>query len=89
MYEWLDLEKSKEHRQYAYARLEELQHEVHELTQIKIEYEKQTEYVASLEKQLSFLQKTLEVVSPKTPEVCKRGGMTYRRAKNVCKNHHR
>ena len=89
MYEWLDLKDSEEHRKYAYMQLEELQHEVRELTLIKIEYEKQTEYVASLEKQLSFLQKTLEAVSIKTPRVCKRGGVRCGRAQNVCKNHHR
>ena len=92
-----DLGYSKENMEYLCKRLDEAYRDVYESRQINLKLEKQFEIeleekrkqIAELETKISVLQKTLEVISLKTPRVCKRGGVGCGRAQNVCKNHHR
>jgi hypothetical protein len=79
-YGWLNLDLP-EHRQFALSELETLHLENEELPKYKKQCELQKQYIKELEKHVSLLQRTLNMVYKNRAK--KKGVKTYRREKNV------
>lgn len=74
-YGWLDLDLP-EHRQFALSELENLYLNIEELQKYKKRYELQKQYIKELEKHISLLQRTLDMVYKNRTK--KKGVKTYR-----------
>ena len=84
-YGWLDLDLP-EHRQFALSELENLYLNIEELQKYKKRCELQKQYIKELEKHISLLQRTLDMVYKNRTK--KKGVKTYRREKNVYSKDH-